>query len=158
MMRPALILCIVFYAIPGEDTRNPFWHQQKHHQQRLQQQMCATPPKHTRSSCRSQSLKQPACQLYDCNVDQALPVPWLSAWKSKANLGAGFGQPAVPGTGSSPDSAADIVAGLLSSPVTSTNVTGAPPQEGLPANLNSSNPMPLAPAPAVMLVSHLASF
>ena len=79
-------------------------------------------------------------------------MPWLSELPEYIpSLGTGFGQPAVPASGSSPYSAADVVAGLLSSPVTSTNT----PPESLPANLNSSNPMPLAPAPAVMLVSHL---
>ena len=79
---------------------------------------------------------------------------FLHCLKLTASLGAGFGQPAVPATGSSPYSAADIVAGLLSSPVTSTNI----PQDDLPPNLNSSVPMPFAPAPAVMLVSHLLIF
>lgn len=73
--------------------------------------------------------------------------------KQFGHVGAGFGQPAVPGTGSSPYSAANIVAGLLSSPITSESV----PQEGLPPNLNGSNPLPIAPAPAVVLVSQLAS-
>ena len=79
---------------------------------------------------------------------------FLHGLKHIANLGAGFGQPVVPATGSSPYSAADVVAGLLSSPVTSANI----PQDGLSTNLNSSIPMPLAPAPAVMLVSHLVIF
>lgn len=52
----------------------------------------------------------------------------------------------MPATGSSPDSTADIVAGLLNTPISSENA----PQEGLPSN--GSNALPLAPAPASMLV------
>ena len=141
----------------------PFQHQQKHHQQQLQQhQMCASRPRiHVQlatSPCLHR-LKQRACQLYDYDIYEALrscKCPGvINCLKYLANLGAGFGQPAVPATGSSPYSAADIVAGLLNSPVTSSNTLQ---DAGLPANLNSSNPMPLAPAPAVMLVSHLVIF
>ncbi|KAL3138737.1 hypothetical protein ABBQ32_005584 [Trebouxia sp. C0010 RCD-2024] len=70
----------------------------------------------------------------------------LVLWLAVHAMTGGLGQLAVPATGSSPDSTADIVAGLLNTPISSENA----PQEGLPSN--GSNALPLAPAPASMLV------
>ena len=63
---------------------------------------------------------------------------------------AGLGQVSPP---ASPTSFSEVVQGLLSSPITA-EPGGGPP---LPPSLNSSNPEPVAPAPAVVVVSHQSS-